>query len=626
MQSDEFGQGEQRSISRSAHYFTIRYAILGALFGACFPIGSTLLDTFLRFGHLSLATVVSTQQASPLHAVIDTAPFFLGLFASFAGRREDALVATLGQLSLANDKMTLANEKLENANDQLETANAALIQAAQLKSQFLANMSHELRTPLNAIIGFSRIVMRKTGSLIPDKQLSNLRMVHESGLHLLALINDLLDIERIEAGMLRVSTTEVDVRELLADVVVKLRPMATDKGIALEFDDAIGPGHVKTDATRLRQILDNLVTNAIKYSDSGTVTLAAHVAPADEPKFVRFSVRDEGIGIPADQLGLAFEAFRQLDGSTTRSQGGVGLGLNLVHRLAVLLGGAIEVESEVGRGSTFTLVLPADAVLTKPKASSPPEVAGRGPMVLVIDDQPQAREILQTELVDGGFRVHTAASGHEGLEKAHALSPDVILLDIVMPGMDGWEVLERIRKSPALCATPVVITSMLSDTPLAHDLGALAWLTKPVSVADLWKNLRPIGFGVGGDVLVVEDDPATRELLTQQLAGFEATVRTASGYRDAVAELESGLPRLVVLDLMLPDGDGLTLLEAIRKAPGGRDVAVIVYTAKELSDAQRATLSEGLTEVVIKASPQGLESLTEKVRSVVKISAEARMS
>ena len=559
-----------------------------------------------------MATLAATQQSSPLHWVIDTAPFFLGLFASFAGRREDALHVTLGELSTANDN-------LSSTNDRLEDANAQLVQAAQLKSQFLANMSHELRTPLNAIIGFSRIVMRKTASAIPAKQLDNLRMVHESGLHLLALINDLLDIERIEAGMLRVSTSEVDVSELLADVIAKLGPMAAEKGITIELDDAAGPPHLRTDATRLRQILDNLVTNAIKYSDKGTVKVAARMDAHDGPQYVRFSVRDQGIGIPADQVGAIFEAFRQLDGSATRSQGGVGLGLHLVHRLAALLGGAVEVESEVGEGSTFTLVLPASVVLPVSKPSSPPPAAlARGPVVLVIDDQPQALDILQTELTDGGFRVHTAGSGQEGLAKANELLPDVILLDIVMPGMDGWAVLESIRKSPKLCATPVVVTSMLSDTPLAHDLGVLAWLTKPVAVSDLLKTLRPVGLKHDDRVLIVEDDPATRELVEQQLGDFDVSIRSVEGYRAAMAELDRELPKILVLDLMLPDGDGLTLLENLRSAPGGTDVAVVVYTAKDLGDAERATLSERLAEVVIKASPQGLESLTERVRRLMR--------
>ncbi|MBW2462835.1 MAG: response regulator, partial [Deltaproteobacteria bacterium] len=443
----------------------------------------------------SLATLIAAQ-GTPLLWVVDTAPVFLGLFAWLGGRRQDRLVAVL--------------DNLAESNRELERANHQLTRASQLKSQFLANMSHELRTPLNSIIGFSRILIRKLGTDIPERQAKNLRMVHESGQHLLELVNDILDIERIEAGMVTIRLVETEVISLALDVVTKMRPAAQEKSLELNAELPDRELVMTTDPVRLRQILDNLVHNAVKYSDTGTITLEVVVGPSDAPGRVQFIVRDEGIGIPTDALSTIFDAFRQVDGSATRAQGGVGLGLHLVRRIASLLDGDVQAVSTVGEGSVFTFSLPAALIVQAAVSVRPvplpltPE--GNGPVILIIDDKEEVIEINRAELVDAGYRVHAALDGEAGLEKAAEIRPDVILLDIVMPEMDGWAVLRELRRNTELCSTPVIITSMLADVPRAYEIGIRGWLTKPVSQNAFRRVFEDIGLEATQDVLVVEDD------------------------------------------------------------------------------------------------------------------------
>lgn len=585
-------------------FYTRRYALLGALFGVCFPVGSTPLQASLQPEGLSWAGIEAAQRM-PLLWVIDSAPFWLGLFASFAGRREDELVGAM--------------DALNEANRRLEKANAELVRTSQLKSQFLANMSHELRTPLNAIIGFSRILIRKTEGMLPDRLATNVKRIHESGEHLLALVNDILDIERIEAGMMTTKPHEVNVSELVREAIATLTPAALDKGLALRSKAPASNVFMTSDPVRLRQVVDNLINNAIKYSDKGQIEVEIEVRPERAPDQVLLVVRDEGIGIPKDALPVIFDAFRQVDGSTTRAQGGVGLGLHLVNRIVGLLGGTVAAESEVGVGSTFTVSFP-DALLVRegePTPSLDPSPMGEGPVLLVIDDSPETIELTRTELVEAGFRVHVALSGEEGLAKARAIKPQAILLDIIMPGMDGWAVLKELRRTPELSHIPVVITSLLDETGPARGLGIDAWLTKPISPERFREVLGSIDFGDEGDVLVVEDDRATSDLILQQLGELSIGARAALDGRQALAAIDDRLPRAMILDIMLPEVDGFGVLEELRKRPGGREVAVVVYTALDLDGVQRKRLNGGPIEILDKHSAGSVDRVVSKVKQVL---------
>jgi signal transduction histidine kinase len=339
--------------------FRCRYAALGAAFGFMFPVLGTVIDTHAR-GPLSLSAMLALQRSSPLLWIIDSAPLWLGLFASLAGAREDRLGAALLRLESANGDLERLNAELESRvrsrTSELEVSNSELLRLARVKDQFLASISHELRTPLNAILGFSRIVLRKTRGQIPERQSQNLELVCEGGEHLLRLVNDMLDIQRIEADRIELSVADVDAAELLDEVREGFSLPAARKGLDLTVRG--GALVLRTDRARLRQVLDNLVGNAIKYSDRGRVEVALE---ADEAR-VTFRVKDEGIGMSADEVGTIFEPFKQLDGARLRGEGGVGLGLHLVRKLVGLLGGAVEVVSAPGVGSTFSVVFPRDAL------------------------------------------------------------------------------------------------------------------------------------------------------------------------------------------------------------------------------------------------------------------------
>lgn len=584
---------------------TVRYALLGAAFGVCFPLVATILDATSRLGRAWPQDLWLAQRSNPLHWTIDTAPFFLGLFASFAGARQDRLREAYG-------KLVRSQEVLRKANEELAAS-------AKLKSQFLANMSHELRTPLNAIIGFSRIMLRKVADKLDVVQYNNLKLISQSGQQLLQLVNDLLDFERIEAGSLAFNVTEVDCEEIAMGLRATLGPEAEKKGLSLEVSIVGPPIRLRTDPTRLRQVLINLVQNAIKYSDRGRVHLEIRRHPEQQPTELRLSVSDEGIGIPEDALGRIFEPFQQVDASSTRSHSGAGLGLAIVKRLVTMLGGNIEVDSQPGQGSTFTVSFPAASLLdVRLQVGELPELApvGIGPLVLVVDDQVHVLEMIRMELADGGYRVHVAASGAEGLAKAKQLLPDVIVLDIIMPGVDGWQVLRGLRRDPTTSSIPVVISSILGDQPVGVDLG-VAWLNKPFSADEFRAVMNRILVAGRDDVLVVEDDEATRGMLSQELQELECRVRTAVDGPAALAALEDRVPHVMILDLMLPGIDGFEVLRRLRTFSVGAETAVVVYTAMDLSPAERERLNHGLVEVVLKQQGLATRQVTEAVRRAV---------
>jgi signal transduction histidine kinase len=331
------------------------YAALGAAFGFMFPLAGTAIEAHAATG-LTPAGMLAAQRSSPLLWIIDTAPFWLGLFASLAGARQDHLAAALQRLESTNRALERLNAELEDRvsarTSELEVSNHELLRLARVKDQFLATMSHELRTPLNAILGFSRMVLRKTRGQIPEQQSHNLELVCESGGHLLRLVNDMLDIQRIEADRVELTPGPVDAAELLDEVAATFALPAAQKGIALDVRPAAFA--LTTDRVRLRQVLDNLVNNAIKYSDRGAVAVWCD---GDDER-VTFRVRDEGIGMTDAEQAVIFEPFQQLEGARTRGQGGVGLGLYLVRKLAGLLGGSVAVTSAPNAGSTFAVTIP----------------------------------------------------------------------------------------------------------------------------------------------------------------------------------------------------------------------------------------------------------------------------
>ncbi|HSW32242.1 MAG TPA: ATP-binding protein, partial [Steroidobacteraceae bacterium] len=437
-------------------------------------------------------------------------------------RRRDAgefpaAVVRLLETFAAQSVLAIQNARLfQEIQDQSRELEAA----SRHKSQFLANMSHELRTPLNAIIGVSEMLLEDARDFGHDDQVEPLERILRAGRHLLALINEVLDLSKIEAGKVELEIESFAVVPLVREVASTLGPAAEKNGNRIEVRCADELGTMCADETRIRQALLNLASNAVKFTERGVVTIEAEREDAESREWIVFRVSDTGIGMTPEQMGRLFQDFTQADSSTTRKYGGTGLGLAISRRFCRMMGGDITVQSEPGRGSTFTIRLPAvvkdiaaGAGTTAPPtaAALPPAAARAGaPQVLIVDDDPTVRDLMARHLTREGFAVLTAADGIDGLEQARRLHPAAITLDVAMPGIDGWTVLAALKGDPALADIPVILVTIVEDKQRGYALGATDYLVKPVDRRRLVDSLRALCGVAIGRVLLVEDDEATR--------------------------------------------------------------------------------------------------------------------
>jgi signal transduction histidine kinase/ActR/RegA family two-component response regulator len=421
-----------------------------------------------------------------------------------------------GQIRLIAQLGEAASE-LSSVLAQLRERNEALVEASEHKSRFLATMSHELRTPLNAIIGYSEMLQEDAEDQGEQSKVEDLQKIKLSGQHLLGLINDVLDLSKIEAGRMEFVEDHCLVPALLDDVATVARPLADKRRNRLLVECAATDGELHTDITKVRQILLNLLSNAAKFTEAGTITLSARSSP--DGQLMEFAVRDTGIGLTEEQLDRLFKEFSQAEASTSRRYGGTGLGLALSRRLARALGGDVTVTSTPGVGSTFTLGLPQGAARTAGRPMTLPEVPAVEPAtrtdtssagtVLVIDDDVSSRDLLTRILERDGYRVIVAPSGPSGLDLAQRIRPDAITLDVMMPGMNGWTVLSKLKADPALKAIPVLLITVVDDAPTGMAMGASNFMSKPVDPQRLLAIISGHVRTNGRDVLMVNGDSST---------------------------------------------------------------------------------------------------------------------
>src|SRR5882762_3177818 len=527
----------------------------------------------------------------------DEPDLLIGSFNEMLGQiqeREGALRKVHDELEKRVQERTA---ELASANKALELQNREVERATRLKSKFLASMSHELRTPLNAIVGFSDLLAEQTAGQLNDKQKRFVNHIKQGSSHLLQLINDILDLSKIEAGQLELRCEDFQVENALPEVLSTIRPLAMAKNIQVQ--DRLEPiWAVYADRVRFKQILYNLLSNAVKFTPrAGRIDIDCH----GDGNVVCISVTDTGIGIRAEDQAVIFEEFRQVEGAGATTQEGTGLGLAITKRLVEQQGGRISVESEPGKGSRFTFTLPTGLrtspdllpVAESSNASSRLSAGRTKPLILVVDDEIAARELLASYL-DSEYRIVMAGSGSEAVKRAQQLHPDAITLDVFMPGGNGFDTLVALRNAPATAHIPIIIVSIVDQRQVGFALGAADYLIKPIRKPALLDTIRKHVPAAADDddaaILLVDDDPGTLELLEETLrsAGYE-TQSVQSGAR-ALEVLSSKLVSAVLLDLLMPGMDGFEVIRHLRKEATLKELPIFVMTGKTLAEEELALL------------------------------------
>jgi PAS domain S-box-containing protein len=563
----------------------------------------------------------------------------------FSQRLATQLAVALNKINQQNLKVL--NSKLRQYNLEVSHKNQLLEHASKIKSEFLANMSHELRTPLNAIIGFSEILRDGIVGGLSSDQVSYVTEIYDSGEHLLSLINDILDLSKVEAGMMSIDLSPVDVESLLQGSFSVIKEKALKRSITLTLDIAQAPAHIMADGRKLKQIVYNLLSNAIKFTlDHGEIQLVAQIVASEDRQlhvphmevyqlpapdteaqhFLEIRVLDTGIGIEAADLQRLFQPFTQIDSSLSRQFEGSGLGLELIRRMVELHGGSVAVASAPQLGSCFAVWLPlrevelADALVTsQPDQSEPTHCVNNKLLALVVEDSPQATDILRHYLEEVDFTVITAPNAAQALAIMAKSLPDLITLDLFLPDLNGWDILKLIQDDTRLVDIPVVIVSMEANSSNCMALGAAKALQKPLRREELITTLRALGLKTDDSpkftVLAVDDDPHALTIIDSYLAAEKnITLLHANNGLEALTLIKQAVPDLLIVDLLMPVMNGFEVVAHLKDMPSTASLPIVVVSSKEITNEERQWLSDQNVLQIIPKSPFNSASFLNEVR------------
>ena len=514
------------------------------------------------------------------------------------------------------ERVKRLTEELEVARDEASEANAA-------KSKFLANMSHELRTPLNGILGYADLLLEEAEDDGNDRMAADLNKISHSGKHLLSLINDILDLSKIEAGRMELYLTDFRVSDLMEQTKTISQTLADKNGNSLVFeyaDDEDDNKHIRGDETRLRQCVVNLISNAVKFTENGTVTITSTPYDKDDTKWLSIAVSDTGIGMTEEQLGKILQEYAQADTSTAANYGGTGLGLTITTSLIQMMGGFLDVESEYGTGTTFTINVPRYIEEVANEAVYSDIVGDSGPLVLIVDDDTSTQDLIRRMLKTQNFRMAGALKGSSGLELAKSLKPDVILLDIYLPDQDGWKVLEQLKSDPELAETPVFIISVTEAEKEADLSGVQKFLHKPIDRETFLDAIREVGISLEETtrVLVVDDDADAREIIGRVLSAQGVEYVEAKNGAEALNMVNDGFS-MIVLDLDMPVMNGFEFMRSIDGLDNLKDIPIIVFSGMELDAEQSETVNQYTAGIINKTDLDHEDRLTELLGNLMAV-------
>lgn len=566
----------------------------------------------------------------------------MAFFTMTPNDRDQQLVGLIGAIAMQLGSLMLRKrdeEALRLMNEELALARDRALEANRTKSTFVANMSHELRTPLNAIIGYSEILQEDASLLGQEELVVDLQKIYQAGKHLLDLINDILDMTKIEAGKLEIYFNNFDVPMLVWDTSKTIQPLLSKNNNQLNIDCDLKLGDIRADITRLRQVLLNVLSNACKFTKSGEIQVKVSREISPKGEYFCFAISDTGIGISPENIKKLFQPFNQVDNSSTRQYGGTGLGLAISHRLCNMMGGDITVESELGRGATFTISLPMDCEkaakdfqskpqkLTETKLHSGDNYSKIHPSILVIDDDPMVHQCTKSYLKHLGVHIYSAFNGNDGISLAQEILPNAIILDIQMPSMNGFEVLKELKLQPLTSGIPIILMTISEEHNDSYEIGANDYLFKPIERDLLIKTIDKYRHDdrlvqsqdrKQFSVLVIEDDVHVRSMLRRMLERENCIVAEATDGQEALEIMLGELPQLILLDLMMPNMDGFELVHLLRLRQDLLSIPIVIITAKDLTEQDYVRLSGSVQKILQKTASSYSELLEEIVHRLYK--------